>query len=323
MKYSTILFLLLLLCACHTTLKKSGLNISRDNSWLWSASWHPNKELLAVGGTQDTLRLFAGKNYLLSKNLFFEGTITKIQWHPSKDLMAVAMQGGKSKSSIFDLASGKRTELEGLNDFGARAIGWNRNGKLLAVGDYDGLLMVYDDEGKLVRRIETNQKSIIGLDWHPSKDVLVAVGNRISLYDMDTDTLVHLEDRSEEVLMLCVAWHPSGAFFVTGDYGDTDHDFPALLQYWDKTGKRIRSWEGSKAEYRDLDWTDDGSMLATVSERVRIWDADSRLLAQKPSTSLLWGIDWNADGRRLVTTDKQGVISVWDRRLRRVREVGY
>lgn len=318
-----LFFSMLFLCACHTTSKKSGAATSREDWWLWSASWHPNKELLAVGGTQDTLRLFAGKDYRLSKNLFFEGTITKIQWHPTKDLLAVAMQGGKSKSSIYDLASGKRTEMEGLNDFGARAIGWNRNGKLLAVGDYAGLLMVYDEEGKLVRRIATNQKSVIGLDWHPSKDVLVAVGDRISLYDMDKDTLVHVEDRSEEVLMLCVAWHPSGAFFVTGDYGDNDHDFPALLQYWDQTGKKIRSWEGSKAEYRDLDWTDDGNMLATASECIRIWDAEGRLLSEKPSPSLLWGIDWDADGRKLVTTDKQGVILVWYKRLRRVRKVEY
>jgi hypothetical protein len=44
----------------------------------------------------------------------------------------------------------------------------------------------------------------------------------------------HGKHRTEDVLLLCVAWHKSGAFFVTGDYGY--EDIKSLLQYWDEEG---------------------------------------------------------------------------------------
>ncbi len=70
------------------------------------------------------------------------------------------------------------------------------------------------------------------MDWHPTQDIVVAVGDRISIYEVQSDVLHTIEDRAEEVLMLCVAWHPSGKFFVTGDYGDFEYHHPPLLQYW-------------------------------------------------------------------------------------------
>ncbi|MBK7633039.1 MAG: hypothetical protein IPJ13_01265 [Saprospiraceae bacterium] len=54
------------------------------------------------------------------------------------------------------------------------------------------------------------------------------------------------------MLLLSVAWHKSGDFFVTGDYGD-DKD-RSLLQYWDEQGKILKSIDISKGEFRNLSW---------------------------------------------------------------------
>lgn len=320
-----ILFLLsiTLISGCSPRLTSTSPDMAPEIGWLWTAHWHPNKARLAVGGTQDTLRIFSTKNHQLLQNYPMKGTITQVQWHPTQNKLAIAMQGGTARTSILNLDSNKRIELDSVNDFGARAIGWNSNGQRLAVGDYDGMITIFDDAGKKIKRIATHQKSIIGLDWHPSKDIIIAVGDRISIYDLKADTLYHVEDRKEGVLMLCVEWHPSGDFFVTGDYGDFEHPFPPLLQFWTADGEKIKTIETSKAEFRALKWTEDGALLATASENIRLWDKNGNLVSEKPCPDLLWGIDWNQKGNKLATTDKKGSIVVWNRNLKQWKSLKY
>ena len=269
------------------------------------------------------MRLFSSKKGSLLKNYPIKGTITKIKWHPTKNTLAFSVQGGQSKTSILDMNTGMRIELDSTNTFGERAIDWNTSGELLATGDYGGVIGIYTSEGKLVKRIPTGQKGIIGIDWHPSKDILVAVGEKITLYDLRTDSLTHIEDREHDVLMLCVEWHPAGEQFVTGDYGDFDYAYPPLLQFWSASGENIKTVERSKAEYRNLKWTEDGDLLATVSEKIRLWDKNGELVIEQLVPDLLWGIDWNRNDSKLVTTDGKGLIHIWNRNLKKVDELKY
>ena len=119
------------------------------------------------------------------RNYPLEGTITSIKWHPTKNILAISTQGGKSKSLVFDLDTQERIQLDSINDFGARAIDWNNTGELLAIGDYDGMLLIFDEEGRLNKKIATGQKAITGLHWHPTRNLIAAVGDQITLYDFD------------------------------------------------------------------------------------------------------------------------------------------
>ena len=295
----------------------------KNDWWLWTANWSPSSNQIATGGTQDTLRLFSTINNRLQKNYQFEGTITKAKWHPTKNKLAISMQGGKSKSSILNLETDERIVLDSINGFGARAIGWNYTGELLAVGDYDGFLIIFDERGKLMKKIATNQKGLMDLDWHPTKNLIVTVGEKVSLYNFENDVLNNIENRNEEVLMLCVEWHPTEDFFVTGDYGDYDKNYPPLLQFWTSEGQRIKFIEKSKAEYRNLKWSKNGELLATASERIRFWSKSGDLIAEKASENLLWGIDWSSEGDKIVTTDEKGSITIWNKSLNQSEELKY
>ena len=324
MKLPLLLLFLATLGACQPTPADIPRNAAGERWFFWSADWHPSQEQLVVGGSNDTfLKILSTEDFRELKTLPYPGTITQTKWHPTENRIAIAVQDGKSKCALLEVDTGKLTELDSITPFGARALGWNRTGDLLAVGDYEGMLTLFDAAGSFLRRIDLEQKSIIGLDWHPQENRLVAVGDRIALYDFATDRVQHIEDRPEDVLMLCVAWHPDGSFFVTGDYGDFEVHHPPLLQYWTADGERIRAIEESKAEYRNIAWSPDGTMLATASEQLRLWDRDGELLAAAPSENLLWGIDWRRDGERLVTTDDGGTIVVWDRKLNPALDVAY
>lgn len=319
-----VILVLSILWGCKQTPKEQNQHDENSiPSFLWSVDWHATQDQLVVGGTQDTLRVLSSKDFKLIKDYPYKGTITKAKWHPTKNKLAVSVQDGISKSIILNLDHDEMIALDSITNDGARAIGWNHTGDLLAVGDYEGFITVFDENGNFLKKIDTHQKGIIGLDWHPEENLIVAVGEQITWYHYELDSLKHMEDRSKDVLMLCVGWHPSGQFFVTGDYGDFEYHYPPLLQYWTYDGQKIKAIEESKAEFRNLKWSNDGELLATASEKVRLWDKEGNLVAEEPTQHLLWGIDWNEDASQLVATDENGKIILWDRNLIRLNEREY
>jgi len=118
--------------------------------------------------------------------------------------------------------------------------------------------------------------------------------------------------------MLCVEWHPSGEFFVTGDYGDFIQDYSPLLIFWDKDGRKIREIEKSKAEYRNLKWTRQGDLLATASDKVRTWTKEGDLIKERNMGSLLWGIDWNDKDEKIVVSSEDGKVFILNRDLKKL-----
>ncbi len=290
---------------------------------LWTADWNENNNTIAVGGNHDSLMIFSGEDFVKLKSFPFLSTITSLQWHPTKNILVVAAQGGTDATSILNLDNHEQFELDSIHEAGARAAGWNRSGDMLAIGDYNGYINIYNEKGDLLKRISTEQKAFIGLSWHPNDNIIVAVGEFISIYNVDTQILTQVEDRDEDVLMLCVSWHPSGEFFATGDYGDYDFNFPPLLQYWSSNGENLNRVLGSKAEYRSMSWSPDGATLATASDGIRIWDIKGNLILKNETEHLLWGISRDRDNNNIVSTDFKGNIIIWDKDLNLLKIMNY
>ncbi len=306
----------MLIQSCKST--QSSFNYEK---LLWTTDWSPNKELIAVGGNWDTLQILSANDLEVVKSYKMPRTITKTAWHKSGEIIAVTSQISKDVAVLIDKKTDKITKLEHVHQHGARGLSWNNDGSLLAIGDNSGHLTLFDREGNFIKKIDLKQKAITGLSWHPTQNIIVAVGSQISIYDLDNDQLKTIVPRDVEILMLCVEWHPSGNFFVTGDYGDFEKEYPPLLQFWKDTGENIKDVEESKAEYRNLKWTSDGKILATSSEKIRLWNTDGELLKSRSlGKSLLWGIDWNSDNTKIVITNENGDIKILNQKLKIVLE---
>ena len=86
-------------------------------------------------------------------------------------------------------------------------------------------------------------------------------------------------------------------------------------------GEKIREIGGSKAEYRNLKWTSDGNLLATVSDKIRTWSKDGKLVKERNLGSLLWGIDWSGDDRKVVTTSEDGKVFILTDELKKIKDL--
>ncbi len=291
---------------------------------LWTVAWSMDGKFIAAGGNQDELKLFDAHTFDLVKTYPIKNVqLSRIKWHPFKNMLALITQSGTIKAKILNLDTNTWIELDGLAS-SFRALDWNYNGEFLAVSELKDAVSIYTVAGKRVSRFLADPKSVTGIDWHPNKNILTTVGSQIGIYNHMGEPINRFQPRTKEVVLLCVAWHTSGDFFVVGDYGDLENAENKLLQFWSSDGVKQHEIKGSIAEYRNLRWNPNGEKLATASDALRLWTKDGKLLAESTSTNdYLWGVDWSPDGEFIVTSSSKGEIIIWDKNANFVREVTY
>lgn len=73
--------------------------------------------------------------------------------------------------------------------------------------------------------------------------------------------------------------------------------------------KTIAIDEGS--EIRNVSWNHEGTLLASASDKLRIWTKAGELKHEGDSPDLLWGVDWHPRGHRLLTSSAEGRVTLW------------
>ncbi len=268
----------------------------------------------------DSLKIYSESNLKPYKSLPVKNTITRVKWHPIKNTIAVTTQMSDEKSFIFNLETNEKNELIGISTDGARGIDWNYTGDYLAIADNDGQILIYDIKGKLIRKFTNeNTKSITAIDWHPKKNIITTITDKIRFFDIEGNLLKSIKHRQEEVMLLSIAWHNSGDFFVTGDYGDEKDK--SLLQYWSEKGELLKTIDISKGEYRNLAWNSKGNRLASASDALRIWDTNGKLISEGNSKDYLWGVSWNENGNRIITSSMEQRIILWNKKGKRINAI--
>lgn len=303
-----------LIIACSATAQQQVEHPYR----LWTIDISNDNKYIATGGDDSLLQVLNNDfSVYRSVKLSRQGMIRFVSWHPAEHLLAIASM---NNTWIYNPETWTEIPLEGKK-IGSRTAAWNHNGELLASADGAGTIMIWNKKGQLLRQIikttdgRRDDNSFLGLDWHPSKDMFVTVGDEIRIYDTSGKELKLIRHRKQQAGILTVKWHPAGEFFVTGDYGHPGEGIDNYLQFWKADGSLIRTMKQSKAEFRNIRWNKDGTLLATASDALRIWNRNGKLLytSNGGNKDNLWGVDWNSDGKKLVTVsaDNSGMIQTW------------
>jgi WD40 repeat protein len=281
---------------------------------LWSAVWNPDGKSFAVGGSDGTLRLISADLQLLKK-FSLNASVQCLEWHPSGKLLAIALDD--RPTHLLTLESEKILPLD--DSPGSRALAWSPDGQFIAIGDYDGYLSIRKKDGQLIKRIKSESgKTCLSVDWHPKKDLIVTGSDKIRLCDTSGKLIASIAHRKEDTIVLAVQWHPEGEFFASGDYGYDEIE--SLLQFWSESGAPLKSMRGSKTEYRNLRWSPKGDFLASVSDALRIWSREGETLHVGESPERLWGVDWQGQGKSIVTSSAAGKIRLWTDQAKMIKE---
>jgi WD40 repeat protein len=289
----------------------------KSKAILWAIDWSADDKWIAAGGDDSLLLIYDATNFTLARTIKINGMIRCVRW--SNDGKRLAVSTNNDGVVIMDANTKKTTRLPGNE--GSRALEWNYNSQLLAAAG-NAVVTIWNTEGKLVRSIyKDDRKSYLTIDWHPSQNILMAGGDEIRIYDTSGKQLQMFRHRKENLALLTLKWHPSGNFLTSGDYGHAGEGTESLIQFWTEDGRLLKQLHGSRAEYRNIKWSPDGKFLASASDALRVWDANGTLLYTGKSNDLLWGIDWNSKGDRIVTTSIDGRVKLWTGTGRLVKQL--
>jgi WD40 repeat protein len=239
-----------------TTLNLLWENKDGHNATLWSVRWSPDDSMISATYFDNITTIFNAKN----------GTIiAKIGAHP--------------------LARGTRCDGEqdcdDTSHLPTRTSAWSPDGKYLATGGDNKLILVYDTTNwTLVKTLEGHEGSVLTLEWSPGGTMLasgsgqdkVAVHNSaeniVKIWEFSSGSVIaELVGHKDGVMN--VKWSPNSSQIATA----SDDKYIMLWSTEDWT--RTNTLRGHTLGVLDVDWSPNGTMLVSGSRdyKVRTWDA--------------------------------------------------
>jgi WD40 repeat protein len=289
------------------------------SSTSWTASWSHDDSYVAIGNDNGELAIYETGTWTKVKSWNFQATtLTRVEWNSKYPILAIAAFSHEKKPSIIQLYDVDKNQIiSNLPDtvFG-RGVSWKPDGEEVAFVGAGGRISIYTREGKHRKTLSfSNPRSLFDIAWHPSKNILLAVEDSIYLIDIDRDSLLsRFDDGSMNKGILSCEWHPSGDFFVTGDYGHEDEGGePSYLKYWNIQGVMLNRIKESRFEYRNEKWSRNGNYLAAAADVLLVLNRKGELISKtKLGDHNLWGVDWNSKGDKIITSDRAGNVRVTD-----------
>lgn len=131
-----------------------------------------------------------------------------------------------------------------------------------------------------------------------------SLGGSVQLWRPDGSHLVTMQ--GEGNLVWSVAFSPDSSTLMSAGAD-------GKINLWDLNGKLLKTLEGHRKGVWRAIFSPDGSLIASASpdQTVKLWKRDGTLLKTLPHQGLVFGIDFSADGRSLVTGAYDNQVRIW------------
>lgn len=305
---------------CNSTAAVAVEQLKPPGTTAWTTGWSHDDRYAAVGNDKGVLTIYETAGWKKIKEWNFPNTtITRVEWNPRHPVLAVAsFTPGTTSTEVIQLyhIAEDRVLRSRPDSVQGRALSWSPDGSTVAFVGSRGRISLYTKEGVYQKALSySNRRSLMEIDWHPTQNLLLAVEEDIYLIDIDKDSLLATwDDGSQNKGILTAQWHPSGNFFVTGDYGhENEGAEPSYLRFFNRDGTLMQQHRESKYEYRNVRWSRDGKHLAASGDVLLVYDEKGKLVSKtRFSGDNLWGVSWNSTGGRIISSDQDGNVRVTD-----------
>jgi WD40 repeat protein/transcriptional regulator with XRE-family HTH domain len=298
--------------------EEGGQTLSR----IWQAhtdriralTFSPDGRQLVTGSWDNTVKLWDVENGALLWSYSQASSIPSVAFF-ALDGSLLAMSGENVGTiHLWDLRS--NTLLETLSHpHPVSAIAWSPQARLLASGDFDGGIRVWElhttEPAICIRAFSGHANWVMGLAFAPDGSLL-ASGSRdgvVKLWDIASggwrQTFAgHMDGINR------VTWSPDGRMLASGSRDTT-------IRLWDvEEGSARAVLQGHTAEVYGLAFTPDSRSLLSGSDdgTLRLWDVESSqcLRIMRGYVSSLFGIDWSPDGTQIASGGSDALVTVWD-----------
>ena len=307
------------------------------SSIVWSARWHPTEEKILSASGDNTLKVWDGGGNLLKSIGAHEKGTHNAEWSPDGQFFASA---SADYSVRIWAADGEFVRsLIGHGD-SVWQVCYSPNGRLLASVSSDQTLRLWTAKGNLIKTYSDHTDTVWHVDFSPDGQHLITASedNTLRLWHIEKGLLQTIPAHDGGVW--CAIFNPKGDFVASGgEDGD--------VQLWTVVSKqetlRIDPepviFRGHRDWVRSLSFSPDGQFIASASDddTVRLWSITAETLNKQnaeesgesqllpPLTGhrdVIWDVDFDWTGERIVSAGADGTMRVWDLRLERLIEKG-
>ncbi|MBN3950383.1 MAG: NACHT domain-containing protein [Nostoc sp. NMS7] len=195
---------------------------------------------------------------------------------------------------------------------GVFSVAFSPDGKLLATGDSDGEVRLWQvKDGKQLFTLKGHTSWVWSVVWSPDGQTLASGSedHTVRLWDILTgQCLKVLGGHNRRVFT--VVWSPDSQTLASGS---EDH----MVRLWDiRTGQCLKILHGHAKGIRSVVWSPDGQTLATSSMdcTVRLWDicTGQCLKILHGHTDQVFAVVWSPDGQTLASSSEDHTVRLWD-----------
>jgi WD40 repeat protein/DNA-binding SARP family transcriptional activator len=291
--------------------------------------------LLAAAGFDDLVHLWQGRStQVAGHHLSLRGPHGPLYSVAlSEDGLMAAGAGADMKIYLWNCRSGQLLQIFSGHTNGIHCVVFQPGGRLLASGDIDGTVLIWNIAGlkqtgdqtvgnviasaPLVR-IAANERRVNKITFSPDGRLL-AVGGAdcvVRLWDTGQPHVPELiearktVDDTHQQDVFSVAFSPDGTTLASGGI--------RLIYLWDLSGERTlpRILRQHTSWVLALAFSPDGTMLASgsVDCTVCLWDVASGTLRAELTghTETVYDVAFNPEGSAVFSCGYDGMLKVWD-----------
>lgn len=218
------------------------------------------------------------------------------------------------------------------------ALAWSPDGTLIAAGDSDGNVQIWDAQTRSVlysfeaREADWNEavtSSVKTLDWSPDGNLLAAgiytdvswsLVQVIDPYAQEILTSIEFGEKRHRVSS--VAWSPDGTLLAAGGQQEPSILPEGWVRVWDTITYELvaEHQQGHADMVTRVSWSPDGSRLASAAydetfldNNVMVWDTTTwELVLTLEHSEFVFAVAWSPDGTRLATGGGTNAGLIWD-----------
>jgi WD40 repeat protein len=278
---------------------------------VFSLSYSPDGELIAVGDDNNEVRLFfAANGQLHARCVGHSDAIRTVTFSP--DGQAVASGSFDNTIRLWNAKDGRCTNVLMGHEGWVYSLAFSPDGRLLASASEDGTCRLWDLRNGTSVKVETSDTAFLAsVAFSPDGRLLVVAGSGgvVSLFCLpDLSRPIRLMKHGARIRAL--AFSPQGDLLASGG---EDH---RVCLWRTADGGHLATLSGHLGAIKALSFSALGDVLASASNdhTARLWStARKECVGQlQVAPARVWTVECSPTGRTLATGSEDGAVRVWD-----------
>ncbi|MCA1992295.1 MAG: WD40 repeat domain-containing protein, partial [Coleofasciculus sp. S288] len=301
------------------------LTFSSDGKFMASASSDGNIQLWEISINTDTKN---EKKFTFSKPHILRGHldgVNSISFSPGdvncnlKDEIILASVSQDNNVMLWNRKGTAVKTLKGHKDF-VKCVAFSPDGKMIASGDFKGVVIIWSRNGELLQRIEAHNETVTSINFCPDSKVLVSSSRdkHIKFWNTNGESAGQLPLHQQDREVLYVTFSFDGRLMASTDIGGNIKLWFKNEKQWSEKSKLMRTFKHEK-EVPKVSFSKDGKRLISCShdKTIKFWNCFSKFDGYDNGkfqgyTDWITSIEFNVDDKTITTASEDGTVKVWN-----------